>query len=283
LNHSLVGKRFGPGVRSWTSDDAIIYALGVGAGQDPFAELDVTTENTTGIPQRALPTFVTVLGVRELLPPLGDFDPAMLVHAEQSIELFAAVPVSGTIEVFRTVLGMHDKGKGALVRTETEAVVPATGQPMWRSSSSMFIRGEGGFGGESAPSTPWNRPDRAPDHLVRFTTRPEQALIYRLSGDRNPLHSDPAFAARGGFAAPILHGLCTYGFAGRALLRTLCDGDPERFGSMSARFSAVVVPGDELTVSVWHGVDGSASFQVSRGDGVVVLDRGTFRTREGSA
>ncbi|GEL27104.1 3-alpha,7-alpha,12-alpha-trihydroxy-5-beta-cholest-24-enoyl-CoA hydratase [Pseudonocardia sulfidoxydans NBRC 16205] len=282
LNHELVGKRFGPGTRTWTADDAIVYALGVGAGHDPLDELALTTENTAGVAQRAFPTFATVLGVRDLVPPLGDYDGATLVHAEQSVELFAPLPVAGSAEVFRTVTGMYDKGKGALVVTESEGVDPATGDVLWRCGSSMYIRGEGGFGGASAPSGTWARPDGEPDHVVRFSTRPEQALLYRLCGDRNPLHSDPAFAARGGFAAPILHGLCTYGFAGRALVRSLCDGDPTRFGAMSARFSAVVLPGDELVVRVWADAPGEARFQVVRGDGTVVLDRGRFRTRERS-
>jgi acyl dehydratase len=151
------------------------------------------------------------------------------------------------------------------------------------SRSGIFIRGEGGFGGPRGPGSPWERPDRAPDHVLVRETRPEQALLYRLSGDRNPLHADPKFAARGGFARPILHGLCTYGVTGRALLRVLCDGDPARFRSMSGRFSRPVLPGEPLTVSIWladddgGGAGQAALFQTSGPDGAVVIDRGLLR------
>jgi acyl dehydratase len=149
------------------------------------------------------------------------------------------------------------------------------GQPIVTSRSGAFIRGEGGFGGERGPSTSWERPDADPDDRVEYTTRPEQALLYRLSGDRNPLHSDPSFAAMGGFERPILHGLCTYGFTGRALLHKLCDSDPARFGTMYARFSKPVTPGDTLVVAMWKQPDG-ALFQTSTKDGTVVLDHGRF-------
>src|SRR5258708_32216903 len=120
---------------------------------------------------------------------------------------------------------------------------------MVTSRSAAFIRGEGGFGGDRGPASAWERPEREPDDRVEYATRPEQALLYRLSGDRNPLHSDPKFAAGGGFDRPILHGLCTYGFTGRALLHALCGSDPARFGTMQARCSRPVVPGDTLVVS----------------------------------
>ena len=127
--------------------------------------------------------------------------------------------------------GIYDKGSGALVVSENQAVDAATGEPLVTARSGTFIRGEGGFGGDRGASEPWRCPTGAPDHQVDSETRPEQALLYRLSGDRNPLHADPQFAARGGFARPILHGLCTYGFTGRALLHALCDGDPARFAA----------------------------------------------------
>jgi acyl dehydratase len=159
------------------------------------------------------------------------------------------------------------------------------------SRSGIFIRGEGGFGGPRGPAgdTPWARPDRVPDRQLVRETRPEQALLYRLSGDRNPLHADPKFAARGGFSRPILHGLCTYGVTGRALLSLLCDGDPARFRSMTGRFSRPVLPGEPLTVSVWlgdsnsdsdtdsDGRDETAMFQTTGPDGSVVIDRGRLR------
>src|SRR5215475_5928478 len=280
LDHSLVGEP-GPGrERSWTSKDALLYAIGVGAGLgDPLLELEFTTENSEGVEQQVLPTFGVLLAQAPAARSIGDFDRAMLVHAEQYVELHRPLPVSGTVRSSATVTGMYDKGSGALVESESVAVDAATGEPMITTRSSTFIRGEGGFGGDRGTSAPWQLPDREPDFRVTEATRPEQALLYRLSGDRNPLHADPKFAARGGFSRPILHGLCTYGFTGRVLLHELCGSDPARFVSMSGRFSRPVLPGESLVVSIWVGEDQSAQFQTAKEDGTVVIDRGTVRFR----
>jgi acyl dehydratase len=283
LDHSLVGVPGEPQLRSWDAAAALLYAVGVGAGLgDPLQELEFTTENCEGIEQRVLPTFGVLLAQARPARRLGDFDPAMLVHAEQAFELHRPLPVAGTVRTTATVTGIYDKGSGALVVTENQAVDAATGEPLITSRSGIFIRGEGGFGGPRGDSQPWALPDRAPDYQVVRETRPEQALIYRLSGDRNPLHVDPKFAARGGFSQPILHGLCTYGVTGRALLSALCDGDVARFRSMSGRFSRPVLPGESLTVSMWLIGDGeTALFQTAREDGTVVIDRGRARVRQG--
>ncbi|MGH9059802.1 MAG: MaoC family dehydratase, partial [Acidimicrobiales bacterium] len=159
---------------------------------------------------------------------------------------------------------------GAVVAMSTEATDTATGRPLYTTTSSAFIRGEGGFGGDRGPSGKVELPERAADHKVTYQTRPDQALLYRLSGDRNPLHSDPSFAALGGFDRPILHGLCTFGFTGRALLHEVCGSDPDRFVSMAGRFSRPVLPGDALTVEVWHLEDGQAGFRTSTAAGVVI-------------
>jgi acyl dehydratase len=277
LDHSLVGVAGEPQERSWTSADALLYAVGVGAGLgDPLQELAFTTENCQGITQQVLPTYaVLVAQSRRGGRNLGDFDRAMLVHAEQGFELHEPLPVAGTVSTVTTVTGMYDKGSGALVVTESVATDVATGRPLVTSRSGTFIRGEGGFGGPRGDSEPWQLPGREPDHQVTCATRPEQALVYRLSGDRNPLHVDPRFAARGGFSRPILHGLCTYGVTGRALLHALCDSDPARFQGMYGRFSSPVLPGESLTVSIWAGeADGTAQFRTTREDGTVVIDRG---------
>jgi acyl dehydratase len=276
LDHSIVGVPGEPQERSWTSADALLYAVGVGAGLgDPLRELAFTTENCQGIEQQVLPTYAVLIAQSRRGRNLGTFDRAMLVHAEQGFELHQPLPVAGTVRTVSTVTGIYDKGSGALVSTESVAVDAATGQPLVTSRGGTFIRGEGGFGGPRGDSQPWAVPDREPDHQVSYPTRPEQALIYRLSGDRNPLHVDPAFAARGGFERPILHGLCTYGVTGRALLHALCDGDPARFRGMFGRFSAPVLPGETLTVSIWADpADGSARFRTTREDGTVVIDRG---------
>jgi len=280
LNHSLVGVPGGPQQRSWTSTDALLYAIGVGAGLgDPLQELQFSTENTAGVQQQVLPTFGVLLAQARTAGSLGDFDRAMLVHAEQSIELHKPLPVEGTLQTSAMVTGIYDKGSGALIQTENHAVDAATGEPMVTTRSGTFIRGEGGFGGERGTSAAWQLPDRAPDYKVTQQTRPEQALLYRLSGDRNPLHADPAFAARGGFSRPILHGLCTYGITGRVLLHELCGSDPARFASMSGRFSSPVLPGESLVVSIWAGEEGTAQFQTAKQDGTVVIDRGVVQYR----
>ena len=289
LDHSLVGVPGEPATRSWDGTDALLYALGVGAGaEDPLQELAFTTENTEGVTQQVLPTFAVLAAQARGGPRrrLGDFDPARLVHAEQSFRLHRPLPVEGTVTVTSTVTDMLDKGKGALVRTQSRAV-DGDGRPLVTATSGAFIMGEGGAGSVSAERSPddepspgdlpWTRPDREPDHRVVYRTRPDQALLYRLSGDRNPLHSDPAFAARGGFDRPILHGLCTYGFTGRALLHTLCDSDPARFHAMYGRFSRPVYPGDTLVVNVWRDGEGRALFQTQTDKGTVVIDRGVVQ------
>jgi acyl dehydratase len=272
IDPTAAGRAGEPRTRTWTSKDALLYAVGVGAGLgDPGAELAFTTENSEGLDQQVLPTFAVLLS-QAPPPPFGDFDPARLVHAEQAVTLHRPVPVEGTVTATARVEGVYDKGKGALVVIVSEAVLD-DGSPLATNRSAVFIRGEGGFGGERGPAETWAAPERAPDAAVTLATRPEQALLYRLSGDRNPLHSDPAFAKRGGFDAPILHGLCTYGVAGRALLHEAAGGDPARLRSMYGRFSATVRPGQDLTTELWR--DGpDVLFRTRTDDGTVVIDRG---------
>ncbi|WP_232665882.1 MaoC/PaaZ C-terminal domain-containing protein [Pseudonocardia sp. TRM90224] len=279
IDRAAVGAEGEPRTRSWTSKDALLYAVGVGAGLGaPTEELSFTTENSAGVAQQVLPTFAVLLS-QAPPPPFGEFDPARLVHAEQEIVLHRQVPVEGTVTARAHVSGVYDKGKGALVEI-TSAAVLADGSLLATNRSAVYIRGEGGFGGERGPVDDWVVPDRAPDHVTTYATRPEQALLYRLSGDRNPLHSDPKFAARGGFPTPILHGLCTYGVAGRALLHAIAGGDPARLTSMYGRFSATVLPGQALTVEIWQdGAD--ARFRASTEGGTVVIDRGRAVVAEG--
>ncbi len=279
INPDAVGARSEPTRRSWDSKDAILYALGVGAGAvDPLQELAFTTENTQDTPQQVLPTMAVVLAAGGgAFASIGSFNPAMLVHGEQAITVHGPIPVDGEVETVGEITAIWDKGKGAVVELTATSTDTATGQVLFTSVMSAFIRGEGGWGGDRGPSGPAEPvPDRAPDHTVTYATRPDQALLYRLSGDRNPLHSDPAFAAFGGFDRPILHGLCTYGFTGRALLHTLCGSDPARFTGMAGRFSSPVMPGEDLTVSIWDTGDGTASFRTAGSDGRTVLDVGRF-------
>jgi acyl dehydratase len=277
LNLDAVGRDEGPAEVTWTSTDALLYALGVGAGQeDPLRELAFTTENTAGVTQQVVPSFgVIVVQRARLRLPLGEFDLASLVHAEQGLTLAGPLPAEGRALVTSRLAGIDDKGSGALAVTESEATDPATGETLLTTRSSAFIRGEGGFGGERGPSSEWRQPEGRPDAVVSVATRPDQALLYRLCGDRNPLHSDPAFAARGGFERPILHGLCTYGITARVLVHAACEGDPTRFRSMAARFSKPVLPGERLTVSIWQ--EGAAyKFRTTDSAGAAVIDHGTL-------
>lgn len=272
LNLDAVGQEFGPSERSWTSKDTLLYAVGVGAGLD---ELQFTTENTRGVDQQVLPTYCVMVGGAGF-GNIGSFNFAMLVDGGREITLHRPLPVEGKIKTTGKVTGIYDKGSGAVVETVSKSVDAATGEPMFDVRMWAFLRGEGGFGGDRGPSGPRNAPpERAPDKTVSYQTRPDQALLYRLSGDRNPLHSDPNMAKMAGFERPILHGLCTYGFTGRALLRGLCDGDPARFSSMEGRFSRPVYPGDTLSVKMW--LDGTeAIFLTERDGGEVVVDQGRF-------
>jgi acyl dehydratase len=282
MNLDAVGAVSEPGRHSWTSKDALLYALGVGAGQtDPTGfELEFTTENSQNIEQRVLPTMpvVIAMGGGPGLPSWGDFDFRMLLHGEQGVTLDGPIPPEGAVDSVARVVGIYDKGKAAVVRLENVSTYVDSGKPAFTTRFAAFIRGEGGFGesrGDEIPDPP-KMPDTAPDHEVTYATRPDQALLYRLNGDRNPLHSDPTIAKFAGFDKPILHGLCTYGVTGRALLHELCGSDVAKFGSMDVRFSKPVMPGDTLTVKMWDDGPGNYMFQTVNQDGTVVIDGGRF-------
>ena len=278
LNPDAVGSTSDPVEASWTSKDALLYAVGVGAGSN---ELPFVTENSKGIDQQVLPTFPVVVGsgLGSVMGKIGTFNMAMLVHGQQAVTIHRTIPVEGTVSITGAITGMYDKGKAAVVTTEGRALMD--GEPLFTTTSSIFIRGEGGWGGDRGPSGPKNEPPESdPDHVVTYQTSRDQAYVYRLSGDRNPLHSDPSFAAMGGFDRPILHGLCTYGFTGRALLHSVCGGDPEKFKHIEGRFKAPVMPGDALTIRMWSSGDGETVFTTSAGEGDaerVVIDQGLLR------
>jgi acyl dehydratase len=274
LDLGAIGRHSEPVERSWTARDAMLYALGIGAGQGgPDAELAFTTENSVGVRQRVLPTFALTLADLATAP-IGEVSLAQMLHASEGITVHTELPLNGGTRAVTKVAAIYDKGKDALVTLETEVLDAAADTRYATITSGIFIRGAGGWGGERGASTPWEPPAGVPDLQRRYQTGPDQALIYRLSGDRNPLHSDPTTAEAAGFAKPILHGLCTYGYTGRALVEAVCDGEITRFGSMSARFSAPVYPGQGLTVSIWR-TDTGARFSTSS-DASVVLDRGVF-------
>jgi acyl dehydratase len=278
-----VGKKSDPGRNSWTSKDALLYALGVGAGQlDPTGfELEFTTENSSfsAVEQRVLPTMpvVIAMGGGANAPAWGTYDFTKLLHAEQGVTLHGPIPPDGEVETVQRLVGIYDKGKAAIVRLENASTYVDSGKPAFTTRFAAYIRDEGGIGtaGDEVTDPP-KMPERDPDHETSYETRRDQALLYRLSGDRNNLHSDPAHPALAFMGAdrPILHGLCTFGFTGRALLHTLCGSDVERFQSVDVRFSKPVLPGDTLTVRMWIEQPGQALFQTVNQDGVVVIDGG---------
>jgi len=274
LNPEAVGTVSEPAEVSWTSKDTLLYAVSLGAGT---SELQYTTENTNGVVQQALPTYPVVIpGGTGALANIGTFNPAMLVHGSQSVTLHQTLPAAGTATVVGKVAAMYDKGKAAVVVLEANASAP-DGSPLYTTTSSLFIRGEGGWGGDRGPSGAQNvPPEREPDNVTTYQTSPDQALLYRLNGDRNPLHSDPSFAAMGGFDQPILHGLCTYGFTGRALLHAVAGGESANFKHIEGRFASPVIPGEALTIRVWKTGEGEAVFNTSVGDRVVI-DQGLVR------
>lgn len=259
INPDAVGATGGPTERSWTSRDSMLYAVGIGAGaEDPFgSELEFTTNNSHDIEQRTFPTQGVVIGFGAggAMGKAGDLDWGRLLHGSQGITVHRPIPIEGTVEITDSISGIWDKGEGrnAIIDTTAKAVLKETGEELFELRGSVVIRGSGGFGGVEGDTAPKvSAPDRDADFELTYQTRQDQALTYRLSGDYNPLHSDPWFATElAGFPKPILHGLCTYGFTGRALLHTVCDGDPSRFVSMDSRFSSPVFPGDSLTLQAW--------------------------------
>jgi acyl dehydratase len=270
---------------SYGDKDVILYALGIGLGADPLNadELPFVYESEL----RVVPTAVTVLanaGSSRPSPAPGspDGNPSlrasslnflMLVHGEHKIELHRPLPAHGSFSADTQTIGAYDKGKdkGALVIHET-VWKDEDGQKVATTTMTNFARGDGGFGGPShgAPE-PHVTPTRAPDVSLDIATRPDQALIYRLNGDRNPLHADPDSARRSGFPRPILHGLCTYGITCRAVLQAMTGYDPEEIVSHQARFSAPVFPGDTLTIDLWRdGAEVSFEARVRERDAVVI-------------
>ena len=285
----LIGTELARGTWSWTPRDAQIYAIGVGAGLfEPYAELQFTTENTEGLPQQVIPSFLTLMSTGELwMRPLGFKEreweglswgwPEGMVHGEQAITLAGPLPVSGTAEIALVLVAVYDKGKNASVIVDTHVRMAESGALLGTARATFVIRGQGGFGGPPQPpeADPWVRPERAPDVTIVHPTSLGQSLIYRHSGDNNPHCTDPARARADGFDRPIFQGLGTFGFACRALLQGVCDGKVARFGSMSARLATPVFPGETLTTRIWRVGDG-ARFQTLAPDGRLALDRGTF-------
>lgn len=282
IDPSAVGAVTEPKLFDWTDRDTLLYALGVGAGLD---DLSFTTENSHGITQQVLPTYAVICcPAFGAAGKIGDFNWAMLLHGSQGIRLHAPLPAAGKLSVVTEVTDIQDKGEGknAVVMLRGRGTDPDTQQLIAETSTTFVVRGAGGFGGQPGqrPIAP-EFPDREPDIQVALPTREDQALIYRLSGDRNPLHSDPWFARElAGFPKPILHGLCSYGVAGRALVAELGGGQAANITSIDSRFSSPVFPGETLTTLIWRTEPGKAVFRTTASGaegaeaGRVVLDDG---------
>ena len=238
----------------WDRDRVILYHLGIGAGDPPTDpnELAYTYErNLKVLPSfGVIPAFGSLGGVGQV--PGLQFNPALLLHGEQDLEIRKPIPVEGEVETNGKVAGIYDKGKAALVVLETETKLKGEAEPLFVNRFSLFLRGEGGFGGESGPPAGNEAPNRAPDGTVESKTLPQQALLYRLSGDKNPLHADPEFAKMGGFDRPILHGLCSFGVVCKAVVDHALGGYTGKVARYQARFAGVVFPGETIVTSFWR-------------------------------
>ena len=261
--------------RTYEERDTMLYALGLGLGADPMDtdELQFVYEKNL----KALPTMSTVVTWADAWLNQADVDLVKVVHGEQRMTIHQPLPASASVITRVRVKEAFDKGadKGALILVESKPTLQGSEEPLCTGVSTIFARGDGGFGGSSGPSpAPHTIPDREPDESCTFATLPQAALIYRLSGDRNPLHSDPEFAAAAGFPRPILHGLCTYGNAGRAVLKTYCGYDPEKLSEIDVRFSSPVFPGESIVTDMWRDGD-TVSFRCRVAErGNVVIDNG---------
>jgi acyl dehydratase len=280
---TLLGWEFPDIVQSYDHRDTILYALGLGIGSDPLDRKQLRFVYEDGL--RALPSMGVILGYPGfwLSNPKTGADWKKLLHGEQSIDIFRPLPAKGTVIGRTRVVDVIDKGagKGALVLTERDILDGETGELLCRTASTSFLRGDGGFGGPSGPTkAPHPIPDRAPDIEIVTPTLPQAALIYRLSGDYNPLHADPDVARAGGFERPILHGLCTFGVASYAVLTGAANGDPDRLTSLAVRFSAPVIPGETIVTQIWREGGGVVSFRSKvRERDIVVLNNGRAAVR----
>jgi len=241
----------------YTDADAMLYALAVGMGRDPMNERELPYVYEQGKPLQTMPTLATVV-VPDMFPPDLGWDYSQVLHSEQRLQLFRPLPPAAELLINKRVVDAFDRGpnRGALIILEAEGRLATDDTVLFTNTSTIVARGDGGFGGPDGKGLPPHRPPRRePDLSCDLETRTDQALLYRLTGDRNPLHADPAVAAGAGFDRPILHGLCTFGIACKAVLQTICDYDYTLIEGFEARFSAPVIPGDTITTDMWQDGD----------------------------
>src|SRR3954468_9509512 len=278
---AAIGAAVGEVTFAWSSSDVLLYHLSIGAGSRPGDNVDpdALRWTTDGESLQVLPSFGVVAPTFHMTdpPPLDlpgcDINLAQVVHGSQSISVEAPLPTSGAASVTTRISEIWDKGRAAVIWQEGVATAPS-GERLWTTRSSIFVRGEGGWGGDRGSATPVELPDRDPDVDTTYDVLPQQALLYRLCGDRNPLHADPDFARSAGFPAPILHGLCSYGIVLRTLTDELLDGDATRVSGFGVKFAGVVFPGETIRVRGWEDagrIVASASVADGERDGAPVL------------
>jgi acyl dehydratase len=271
LSPDVAGLELAPTKFSYEERDVMLYALGIGAKELEFIfERGLKTIPTFAV----IPAFPALMGLSAAV----DINPVMILHGEQGFRISRQIPTSGTLTTSGKVTGVYDKGKGALVTIES-TTKDSGGETVFTNTSGIFIRGAGGFGGDRGPEAGNAAPERGPDRTVEMQTLDIQAAIYRLSGDRNPLHIDPAFAKMAGYDRPILHGLCSFGFAGRAVLAEYCGNDPARMLGMSVRFSGVVYPGDTIITDMWDEGKGKIIVQARTQEGRVVISNAAVEVK----
>lgn len=272
VSTGLSGRELAPIDWSWTPQQTILYALGVGA--QPPRDLPLLDESD-GEGPAVLPGFGTIptgIGVMPLIAELG-LDVKQLLHAGQSIRLHRPLQPTGHATLTRQITEVWDKGNHALITIEEHATDDG-GRPLLTARSSWFVRDAGGFGGERGPSSvdATSEPRRPPDRAVQKKTTPEQAALYRLSGDRNPVHINPPLARSAGYDVPILHGLCTLGIAALEVGAAMFGTKRYEIRELHGRFVAPVMPGDALNIVIWHGAEHTAHFQVDVGRKPVLVD-----------
>lgn len=252
----VLGATLAPSSFSWGPDQAILYHLGVGAGVPATSEQELAYTYEAKL--KVLPSFGVIPAFGAIAGVVAvegvAVNPMMILHGEQAITLHRPLPTSAEVTTTARVTDIFDKTKGAAIVVQADTV-DAAGAPLVTNRFLIFVRGEGGFGGPTGPAPGNAAPERAPDWTVESPTLEQQALLYRLSGDKNPLHADPSLAAMGGFDRPILHGLCSYGIVCKAAVDAALDGDVDQVGGYEARFSGVVFPGETIVTSIWKEGD----------------------------
>jgi acyl dehydratase len=277
-----VGALVGDTASTWDEDDVILYHLALGAGRDPIDPGELAYCYEAGL--KVLPSFGVIPAQSAMVGILGgvpglEFNPVMLLHGEQELEVSAArIPTAAAVRNVGRVAAVYDKGKAAVVVVEVDTRTDG-GAPLFVNRFSLFLRGEGGFGGETGPQGAEPPPQDAPDLVVESPTLPQQALLYRLLGDKNPLHADPGFAALAGFERPILHGLCSYGIACKVVVDGLLGGDTAAVAAYRVRFAGAVVPGDTIVTSMWRRGDRVYLEAADKERGTPILSHGLVSLR----